>query len=217
MVESSPPVVVVAAADADRYETWLPPEYEVRAADSRETLVECVDGDVDVAVVERTFAGDGELLAALREASPHLRIPALVGEDPSFDVIESGFDAALRTPVDRERLGEAVDELLADHEFAERVLDFGEVVTEEAPPPADATPVEDDDIATAVGSGDPVDDVEETEEQLAEQRDRLTDDAAFVGTLREVTGEEGEIAEAPGSEDDGTDAGGDTGDGGTDE
>lgn len=205
MSDPPQPVVVVAADDADRYESWLAPDYEVRTADSAAALEDCADGAVDVVLVTRALAADGDPLAAVREAAPRVRVAALVDEDPSFDVIESGFDAVVRTPVDRDGLVAAVEDLLGAHEFAERVVELGELVAEEAPPSADADPVEDD-VATAVAAAEPDvgDEVGTVDDELAAERDRLTDDAAFVGTLREVAGEEGEIDEDP-------DAGGETG------
>jgi len=108
---------------ADLYAAWLSGEYDVRTAYGGDEALEKLDGDVDVALIDRLMpdlSGD-EVLAAIRERGYDCRVAMVTAVEPDFDIVGMGFDDYLVKPVDSDGLLRIVDQLLTRDTYDEQL------------------------------------------------------------------------------------------------
>lgn len=99
---------------ADLYGVWLRDCHDVRTVYSGESALDALDEQVDVVLLDREIpdvSGD-DVLDAIRDRGLECRVAMVTAAEPGFDVVDLGFDAYLRKPVDRETLRETVTQLL---------------------------------------------------------------------------------------------------------
>jgi len=134
---SDRPVVVVVDDEpdlADLYTAWLGDSYDVRTAYGGEEAIERVDGDVDVALIDRLMperSGD-EVLATVRERGHDCQVAMVTAVEPDFDIIEMGFDAYLVKPVLRDDLRETVGRLLTRGTYDAQVRELFSLASKRA-------------------------------------------------------------------------------------
>ena len=137
MAVSDRPVVVVVDDEpdlADLYTAWLGDSYDVRTAYGGEEAIERVDGDVDVALIDRLMperSGD-EVLATVRERGHDCQVAMVTAVEPDFDIIEMGFDAYLVKPVLRDDLRETVGRLLTRGTYDAQVRELFSLASKRA-------------------------------------------------------------------------------------
>lgn len=136
--ESSKSNVVIVEDDgqmARLYEVWMEEEeHSVHSAQDCETAYELIDETVDVLLLDRHLpdgSGD-EVLAHVREAEYDCRVAMVTAVDPSFDIVEMGFDDYLCKPMEREELQSVVERLLAQSEYGEEVQQLYSLATKKA-------------------------------------------------------------------------------------
>lgn len=116
MSDSESPVVLIVEDEPDVAETyarWLG-DYDVRQAETGEEALAQVDETIDVVLLDRMMPGmsGGEVLKEIRSLEVDCRVAMVTAVDPSFDIIEMGFDEYLTKPPDRGELQATVDRLL---------------------------------------------------------------------------------------------------------
>ncbi|MFC7235099.1 HalX domain-containing protein [Halosegnis marinus] len=119
---------------ADLYAAWLTDEYDVRTAYGGEEGIDAMDGDVDVALIDRLMpdrSGD-EVLDRFREGGYDCRVAMVTAVEPDFDIIEMGFDDYLVKPVRRDELQEAVEALLSRSAYDRQVREYYALVSKRA-------------------------------------------------------------------------------------
>lgn len=126
------------------------------------------------------------MLAALRDRGTGCRAAILTADSPEFDVIETGFDDYVTKPLSQDSLCETIDDMVAREEYASKVEEYHALLAKQAELEADMEQSElitnDEYVALDART-------DELRTDLEAANDRLLDDAEFVGTLREVTGE----------------------------
>lgn len=98
---------------ADGHAARLENRYEVETAYDGTTALEKLDRSVDVVLLDRRMpelTGD-EVLATIRKRNLPCRVAMVTAVEPSFDVLDMGFDGYLEKPVDREELLMTVETL----------------------------------------------------------------------------------------------------------
>jgi DNA-binding response OmpR family regulator len=134
---SDRPVVVVVDDEpdlADLYTAWLGDSYDVRTAYGGEEAIERVDGDVDVALIDRLMperSGD-EVLSTVRDQGYDCQVAMVTAVEPDFDIIEMGFDAYLVKPVLRDDLRETVGRLLTRGTYDAQVRELFSLASKRA-------------------------------------------------------------------------------------
>ncbi|MFB6303796.1 MAG: response regulator transcription factor [Haloferacaceae archaeon] len=98
----------------DLYAAWLDGWCTVRTASDGETALERVDGEVDVAFLDRRMPGlPGEdVLREFRSRGYDCRVAMLTAVEPRTDVVEMPFDDYVVKPVDGDELRSVTDVLL---------------------------------------------------------------------------------------------------------
>lgn len=111
---------------ADLYADYLGDDYRVITAYSGREGLDRLDGDVDVAIVDRRMAGFSghEVLAAIEESDVDCRVALATASDPEFDIIGLGVDDYLVKPVTRDEALEVVDRLLTVTEYTETLREL---------------------------------------------------------------------------------------------
>lgn len=93
---------------------WLADDYRVRTAHSGTEALEKLDDTVSVMLLDRRMpdrSGD-EVLSVVRDRGLHCRVAMVTAVEPSFDVVELGFDDYLVKPTTRAEITSLVDSLL---------------------------------------------------------------------------------------------------------
>ncbi|MFB6121959.1 MAG: response regulator transcription factor [Haloferacaceae archaeon] len=127
-------VVEDEPALADLYAAWLAERYDVRTANGVTAARDNLDGDVDVALVDRRLpdgSGD-ELLATIRRRHPDCLVAMVTALDPDADVLASGCDDYVVKPVTRATLLDVVACLLDRRAFDRRVTELFALVARRA-------------------------------------------------------------------------------------
>lgn len=136
MSERSPVVLIVDDESdvADAYAELLSETYETRVAYGGKQAIEKYDPSVDVVLLDRRMpdmSGD-EVLERIREMGGDSRVAMVTAVDPSFDVIEMGFDEYLVKPVSTEELDEAIQTLMKRSAYEAEVQLYFSLVTKKA-------------------------------------------------------------------------------------
>lgn len=116
MNDSDPPVVLIVEDEpdvADTYERWLQ-DYDVRRVETGDAALAQLDETVDVVLLDRMLPGmsGADVLDEIRSRGIDCRVAMVTAVDPSFDIIEMGFDEYITKPPDRVELRETVERLL---------------------------------------------------------------------------------------------------------
>lgn len=172
---------------ADLYKSWLSADYDVRIADTAEGALDAIDATVDVALVDRRLPemdGD-ELLAALQDTNPDLRVALVSGIEPDFDIIGLGFDAYVVKPVSRTELHDVVRRLLARAVYSDEIQEFFALASKRAALEAEKSQAE---LANSDAYHDLVDRIRSRRAELDNLLSQLTTDD-FVAVFRELNDE----------------------------
>jgi two-component system response regulator AdeR len=189
--EPNPVVLVVEdePAVAESFELMLRGEYDVRVASDGEAALDALSDEVDVVLLDRMMPGmsGDEVLEELRDRGTECRVAMVTAVDPDFDIIEMGFDDYVPKPPTKAELRETVADLVERSSYAENVRRYHSLLSKRATlqtekPEAD---LEASESYAALQAQ-----ITELEADLEEPNERLLDDAEFVGTLRELTGDE---------------------------
>jgi two-component system response regulator AdeR len=191
--ESDERVVLVVEDEpdvAETYRLWLDLDYEVRLASSGTDALEQLDEDVDVVLLDRMMPGmsGDEVLAEMRDRGYDCPVAIVSAVDPDFDIIEMGFDDYITKPPTADELRETIDDLLERSERAEKVREYRSLLTKRAMLEEQKTEKE---LAQSEAYADLQERIDDLEADLDDEQDRLLDDAAFVGALREFEEEDG--------------------------
>jgi DNA-binding response OmpR family regulator len=188
------PVVLVVEDEpdvAETYQLWLTADYEVRLAESGAEALERLDDAVDVVLLDRMMPGmsGDQVLAEIRDRGYDCPVAIVSAVDPDFDIIEMGFDDYITKPPTAAGIRETIDELLERGERADKVREYRSLLTKRAM-------LDEQKSEAKRQESDSYTDLEERidalEVELDTQKDRLIDDAEFIGALREFEEEEEE-------------------------
>lgn len=145
--EDGPPTVLVVddeRAIVDGHAVRLESRYDVRRAYSGEEALEKLDGAVEVVLFDRRMPGltGEEVLSEVRERELGCRVAMLTGVEPSFDIIDTGFDDYLRKPVGTRELLDAVEGMLRRARYDRRLHEFFALASKAAVLETDRDPAE---------------------------------------------------------------------------
>ncbi|WP_255169704.1 response regulator [Natrononativus amylolyticus] len=126
---SDPTVLVVddEPAIADAHAQWLSEEYTVKTAYDGEQALELMDDSIDVVLLDRRMPGisGDEVLETVRERGYDCRVAMVSAVEPSFDILELGYDTYLVKPVsEADRLLETVETLLRRSEYDDQMQEL---------------------------------------------------------------------------------------------
>jgi len=115
MTESSVLVVEDEQGLADLYAAWMGEGYRVRTADSGETALDRIDGEVDAVLLDRRLPGlsGPEVLTAMRDRGFDVPVAIVSAVRADLDIIDMPCDMYLHKPIDRETLEGTVERLVA--------------------------------------------------------------------------------------------------------
>ncbi|UWG48089.1 Rec domain [Halanaeroarchaeum sp. HSR-CO] len=127
IVDDEPPLV-------ELFEQYLKDEYETRTATDGEAALAQVDGDVDVALLDRRIPGmtGDEILEAIRERGYQFPIAMITAVNPGADIVDMPFDDYVTKPVDRAKLTDVVSLLLERKDYDEKSREFFQLATKRA-------------------------------------------------------------------------------------
>jgi len=172
---------------ADLYQSWLSADYDVRVANTGEDALAAINETVDVALVDRRLPemdGD-ELLTALQDTNPGLRVALVSGMEPDFDIIDLGFDAYVVKPVSRTELHNVVCRLLARAVYSDEIREFFALASKRAALEAEKTEAE---LENSDAYHDLVDRIRARRAELDDLLSQLTTDD-FAAVFRELSDE----------------------------
>ncbi|QDX40840.1 HalX domain-containing protein [Salarchaeum sp. JOR-1] len=184
------PTVLVVEDEHDLaalYQSWLSADYDVRVANTGADALAAVDATVDVALVDRRLPetdGD-ELLCALHDTNPGLRVALVSGIEPDFDIISLGFDAYVVKPVSRTELHDVVRRLLTRAVYSGEIREFFALASKRAALEAEKS---DEELAESAAYDDLVDRIGARRAELDDLLSRFTTED-FVAEFRELNDE----------------------------
>lgn len=116
------------------YRQLLSDEYEVRTAENGEQALERIDETIDIVLLDRRMPGmqGQEVLEAIRDQGYRCMVAMLTVIEPTFDVIEMGFDEYLIKPVPADELNATIDSLLARATYQEGIQRFLSLTAKQA-------------------------------------------------------------------------------------
>lgn len=138
MGNDSIPVVLIVEDEeevAGLYTRWLEEEdYSVRTAYSGKEAIELMDGEVNVALIDRRMPGmsGDELLEELRASGYDLPVGVVTATEPDFDIIKMDLDYYITKPVSREHLVETVANLYARLDYDSTLEKYTALVSKKA-------------------------------------------------------------------------------------
>jgi len=123
------PTVLVADDEpsiADGHAMRLEEQYDVRTAHSGSEALEKLDEEVDVVLLDRRMPGvsGDDVLDRIRERGLPCRVAMVTAVEPTFDIVDMGFDGYLEKPLDREALFETVERLCRRVEYDTTLQEF---------------------------------------------------------------------------------------------
>lgn len=128
MSGDTPTVLVVDDEPAlvDGQAARLESEYTVRTAYDGNEALEQLDDAVDVVLLDRRMPGirGEEVLDRIREQGLDCRVAMLTGIEPSFDILDMGFDDYLQKPVGKEELFDVVERMLQRARYDRKLQEF---------------------------------------------------------------------------------------------
>lgn len=111
---------------ADGHAARLEGQYEVETAYDGTSALAKLDDSVGVVLLDRRMpdlSGD-EVLETIRERELPCRVAMVTAVEPSFDIVDMGFDGYLQKPVDREALLETVETLQRRVSYDTKLQEF---------------------------------------------------------------------------------------------
>ena len=107
----------------DLYADHLRDEYDVTTATSGEAALEALGDDVDVVLLDRRMPDlRGEaVLERIRDWGLQCRVALVTAVEPSFDIVDMGFDRYLCKPVSKGALRETVSTLETRNRYDARL------------------------------------------------------------------------------------------------
>lgn len=146
---SGDPTTTVLVADdepaiVEGHATRLEPEYDVRTAHDGREAIEQLDASVDVVLLDRRMpeVPGEDVLAHVRDRGLDCRVAMLTGVEPSFDILEMGFDDYVCKPVGREELFDVVERLRRRARYDRRLQEYFSLASKAAALEADHPPEE---------------------------------------------------------------------------
>jgi DNA-binding response OmpR family regulator len=107
-------VVDNESAYTQLYRRWLADEYDVQVAQTGHAALEAISEQTDIVFLDRhmpNMMGD-EVLSRIRDSEYDPRVAMVTGIEPTFEIIEMGFDEYLQKPVTREELRRTAQSLV---------------------------------------------------------------------------------------------------------
>jgi len=193
MTEPGDPVVLVVEDDpetVEQYRDWLS-EYNVRHAPNGERALASIDDSVDVVVLDRALPDmtGAEVLREIREGDIDVRVVIATTMEADFDVIHMGFDAYVRTPVEREAFLDTVEEVLERAALRHQLREYYSLMSRKGALEADK-PVEE--LQEREEYVELLDRIEAAEAAVDETTGDMASESEFVGAVREVADEHDE-------------------------
>ncbi|SNZ02875.1 Response regulator receiver domain-containing protein [Natronoarchaeum philippinense] len=137
MGRSSDPTVLIVEDEpdlADLYAAWLEDSCSVRTAYNGSQALDAIDQVVDVVLLDRRMPGlSGDtVLNTIRDRGLDCRVAMVTAVEPSFDIVEMGFDDYLVKPVSTDDLTSTVDQLLLRSTYDEQLQEFFALASKKA-------------------------------------------------------------------------------------
>lgn len=128
MTQEHPTILIVEDEQelADLFAAWLDAEYDCRVAYDGESALEAVDESVDAMLLDRRMPGlsGDEVLEQLRAQGLDCPIGMVTAVEPTFDIVEMGFDDYIVKPVGAEELQSFVNNLLSLSGYDQNIRRF---------------------------------------------------------------------------------------------
>ena len=190
MDESDAPSVLVIEDEPDLgrlYELWLEDDYDVRHVETGEQALSALDDTVDVVLLDRRLPGMSgrAVLEEIRERDVDCRVAMVTAVDPSFDVVEMGFDTYVTKPPDREELRDVVERLLDRATLDEQMQEYYSLVSRRAALETEFSSAE---LADREAYAVLVERIERQRAVVDESLGDVGSHDAFVDSVREVLG-----------------------------
>ncbi|AHG01250.1 hypothetical protein HALLA_02410 (plasmid) [Halostagnicola larsenii XH-48] len=135
-MESTPTVLIVEDEQmlGDLFATWLEPEYNVRVENDGEQALEHLDGEIDMALLDRRMPGlsGDEVLDVIRERGFEFPVAMVTAVQPDFDIVEMGFDDYLVKPVDQDALLSLVGTLISLPSYEDAIQQYFQLASKKA-------------------------------------------------------------------------------------
>ena len=141
------PVVLVVEDEeelASLYERWLSDTYTVVVVHSGEEALERIDGAVDAVLLDRRLPdmpGDA-VLEEIRALGLDVGVAMITAVEPSFDILELGFDKYLVKPVSVEEINDVVLRLLERSTYSPEIQEYFSLLAKQTVLEARLDPVE---------------------------------------------------------------------------
>lgn len=179
------PTVLVVADDRDiarTYHGYLADAYAVRVAHDTDDALSALDGSVDVVLLDRRLPDrpGRDVLDRIRERELDIRVATVTAVDPGLEAVGMGFDEYVIKPTTRGELRATVERLLALRRHADDVRAYHSLLVKLAGLRERAAARGRDGYADLEAR------VTALEATIESEATRLTDDAAFVATLRAI-------------------------------
>ncbi|MFB6251526.1 MAG: HalX domain-containing protein [Halobellus sp.] len=119
---------------AELYAIYLSDTYDVETATDGTTALDMVDGDVDIALLDRRMpdlTGD-EVLEEIRARGIGAQVAMITAVEPDTDIVEMPFDDYLVKPVTQEDLHSLVEVLLRRANYDDRSQEFFRLASKKA-------------------------------------------------------------------------------------
>jgi len=187
MSDSDPPVVLIVEDEpdvAETYERWLQ-DYDVRRVESGDAAIEQLDDSVDVVLLDRMLPGmsGADVLEKIRSREIDCQVAMVTAVDPSFDIIEMGFDEYVTKPPEREQLRETVEKLLHRATLDDDLQEYYSLVARRATLEAEFA---EDRLDSNDEYVDLVDQIETHRASVDAAMGDMGSDSEFVGAVREI-------------------------------
>ncbi|MFC6734368.1 MULTISPECIES: response regulator [unclassified Haladaptatus] len=192
------PVVLIVDDEpdiAETYELWLSDRYQIKIAGSGDEALSKIDTDVDVVLLDRMMPGMSgeEVLTEIRTRDIDCRVAMVTAVDPSFDIIEMGFDEYVVKPPSKERLRATVEQLVKRGELNTTYQEYFSLIARQDALQAEFSPGE---LADSPEYNTLLAQIEAQESKLKDRLGELNSDANFIGAIREIMRESESMNEA---------------------
>ncbi|MBX0325625.1 response regulator [Halomicroarcula sp. F13] len=187
MNDSDAPVVLIVEDEpdvAETYERWLQ-DYDVRRVETGDSALAQLDETIDVVLLDRMLPGmsGADVLAEIRSGAIDCRVAMVTAVDPSFDIIEMGFDEYVTKPPDREQLRETVERLLHRATLNGELQEYYSLVARRAALESEFT---EDRLESNDEYAQLVERIESHQADVDETMGDMASDSEFVGAVREI-------------------------------
>jgi len=192
MSDPDSPVILIVEDEpdvAETYERWLQ-DYDVRRAETGDEALSHLDETVDVVLLDRMLPGMSgtEVLDEIRSRKLDCRVAMVTAVDPSFDIIEMGFDEYVTKPPEREQLRGTVETLLHRATLDGDLQEYYSLVARRATLEAEFTA---DRLESNEEYTDLIDRIETHRATVDDSMGDMGSDSEFVGAVREIMDDSG--------------------------